>query len=280
MNRGGLIYIFNGTYNGFYFAAYIYSLFILITYLYLLPAYIYCLPPNPGACMNYTSAEIKTAFKNSIPVMTAYLFLGTAFGLTLDQAGFSWIWALFMSFFVYAGSLQYVLVPLMVQGISLPAVALMTVMVNIRHLFYGFSFIEDFNAMGRRKPYAIHTLTDETYSLLTGLDVEEGLDRHNVMFLITLMDQLYWIAGSVAGALIGRLIPWDITGIDFSMTALFTVVFTEQWLKANNHLPAVIGVLSSIFFLIVIGPDSFMLPSLLTTVALLMLARRRGLIDG
>lgn len=230
--------------------------------------------------MRYTKEEIKTAFKYSIPVMMAYLFLGTAFGLTLHQAGFSWIWAFFMSFFVYAGSMQFVLVPLMVQGISLPAVALMTLAVNIRHLFYGISFIEDFNAMGWRKPYAIHTLSDETYSLLTGLKAEAGVGRQNVMFLISLMDQMYWIIGSVAGTLIGQAIPWDLAGIDFSMTALFTVVFTEQWLKAKNHLPAVIGVVSSIFFLITIGPEGFMLPSLLTTVGSLMLAKRRGLIDG
>lgn len=230
--------------------------------------------------MRYSKDEIKTAFKYSVPVMMAYLFLGTAFGLTLSQAGFSWLWALFMSFFVYAGSMQFVLVPMMVEGISLPAAALMTVAVNIRHLFYGISFIEDFNAMGWRKPYVIHALTDETYSLLTGLKAEEGVDRHHVMFLISLMDQLYWIVGSVAGTLLGRAIPWDLTGIDFSMTALFTVVFTEQWLKAKNHWPAVIGVVSSIFYLMVLGPDSFMLPSLLTTVGLLLLARRRGLIDG
>lgn len=230
--------------------------------------------------MKYTKDELKTAFKYSIPVMTAYLFLGIAFGLTLYQAGFSWPWSLFMSGFIYAGSLQFVLVPLMAQGASLLSVVILTLAVNIRHLFYGISFVEEFNAMGRYKPYAIHALSDETYSLMTGLKAEKGVNRHRVMLLIAFLDQMYWIFGSVVGTLLGRAIPWDLTGIDFSMTALFTVVFTEQWLQAGSKLPAVIGLISSVFFRILIGPDGFMLPSLLTMVGLLMLAKRRGLIRG
>lgn len=226
--------------------------------------------------MNFTKAEIKFAYIHTIPVMMGYLFLGVAFGLVLDQAGFSWVWALFMSVFVYAGSLQFALVPLMAQGAGLWATVILSLLINIRHLFYGLSFIEKFNGAGRRKPYLIHALTDETYSLLTGLKIQEGLDRHNIMFLISLMDHCYWIAGSVAGTLIGQAIPWDLTGIDFSMTALFTVVFTEQWLGSKNHLPALVGLGSSIFFLMAVGPQGFMLPSLLTTVAFLIMAERRG----
>ena len=230
--------------------------------------------------MTFTKKEVAAAFKYTIPILMAYLFLGMAFGLVLNQAGFSWVWALFMSFFVYAGSMQFVLIPLMAQGAALPEVALLTLMVNIRHLFYGISFIEEFGFLGKLKPYMIHTLSDETYSVLTALEVKGGTDRRSVMFLVSLFDQGYWIIGSVAGALLGSAIPWDLTGIDFSMTALFTVVFTEQWLKAKNHLPAVIGVASSVFFLVVIGPARFMPPALLTTVGLLVIAQKRGIING
>lgn len=230
--------------------------------------------------MTFTKKDGAIAFKYTIPIMMAYLFLGTAFGLVLNQAGFSWVWALFMSFFVYAGSMQFVLIPLMAQRAALPEVALLTLMVNIRHLFYGISFIEEFSLLGKLKPYMIHTLTDETYSLLTALELEEGTDRRSVMFLVSLFDQGYWIIGSVAGALLGSAMPWDLTGIDFSMTALFTVVVTEQWINSKNHLPAVIGVASSIFYLIIIGPAQFMPPALLTTVGLLIIANKRGIIHG
>lgn len=230
--------------------------------------------------MQITRKQAAVAFKQTIPIMMAYMFLGTAFGLILDQAGFSWIWALFMSFYIYAGSLQFVLIPLMAQGAPLPEVALMALLVNLRHLFYGLSFLEEYGRMGRLKPYLIHTLTDETYSVLTGLEVTTGPDRRSSVFLISLFDQAYWIIGSVAGALLGSALPFDLTGIDFSMTALFTVVFTEQWLRAKNHLPALIGLASSLFFLILIGPGGFMPPALLTTTGLLILARRRGIING
>lgn len=230
--------------------------------------------------MRFTKKDFAVAFKYTIPIMTAYLFLGLAFGLVLNQAGFSWVWALFMSFYVYAGSMQFVLIPLMAQGAPLAEVAILTLMVNSRHLFYGLSFIEDFNSMGKLKPYMVHTLTDETYSVLTALEGQEGRDRRAVMFLISLFDHAYWIIGSLAGTLLGKVMPWDLSGIDFSMTALFTVVFTEQWLRAKNHVPAVIGVASSVFYLILVGPGNFMLPALITTVGLLIIAQRRGIVHG
>lgn len=230
--------------------------------------------------MTITKKEFNAAFRWTLPVMTGYLFLGTAFGLILNQAGFSWLWALLMSSYVYAGALQFLLVPLMAAGVSLWETAVLAFMVNIRHLFYGFSFLEDFARMGKLKPYMIHTLTDETYSVLTALDEEAGADRRGVMFLVSALDHCYWIIGSVAGALLGKAIPWDLAGIEFSMTALFTVVFVEQWLKAKTHLPALIGAGSGLLFLLIIGPQNFLPPALLATVGVLLLAGKRGFIHG
>ncbi len=229
--------------------------------------------------MKFTKKQFATAFKYTIPIMPAYLFLGMAYGLVLNQSGYSWAWALLISLFVYAGSMQFVLTPLMVTGAGLAEVALLTLMVNFRHFFYGISFIDEFSSMGKFKPYMVHSLTDETYSVLTALEAEEGHDQKPVMALISMLDQFYWVLGSVAGTLLGKAIPWNLAGIDFSMTALFTVVFAEQWLRAKNHAPALIGLASSVFYLIVLGPSRFMPPALLTSAALLILAQRRGIIN-
>lgn len=214
----------------------------------------------------------KFAFRQSLPVMFGYLFLGVAFGILLQQAGFGALWALLVSGLVYAGSLQFVLVGFLAQGAALPTVALMSLFINSRHLFYGLSFIERFKGMGRRKPYMIFSLTDETYSVLCGLDVPADMNEQDVMFLVALFDQLYWVAGSVLGALAGRL-PLDFTGIDFSMTALFLVIFLEQWKGAGSHLPALTGLICGAVFLLWLGPDAFLLPALAATVTVLLLAK-------
>ncbi len=160
-------------------------------------------------------------------------------------------------------------------GFSLLTVALMTLLINSRHLFYGLTFLEKFRSMGKRCPYMIFSLTDETYSLICSLDVPEEFSESDVLFHISLMDQCYWITGSVLGALIGQVLPFDTTGIDFAMTALFVVIFVEQWLNFPTHLPAVTGLVSSILCLILFGPSNFILPSLVFTVTILMYFRKR-----
>ncbi|WP_418666354.1 AzlC family ABC transporter permease [Allofournierella sp.] len=215
---------------------------------------------------------LKYAFRQSLPVMFGYIFLGVAFGILLQQAGFGALWALLISGFVYAGSLQFVLVGFLAQGAALPTVALMSLFINSRHLFYGLSFIDKFKAMGRRKPYMVFSLTDETYSVLCGMQPPAGVNEQDAMFLVALLDQLYWVAGSLLGALAGNL-PLDFTGIDFSMTALFLVIFLEQWRGSKSHLPALVGLASGVVFLLWLGPDAFLLPALAVAVAVLLLAK-------
>lgn len=215
----------------------------------------------------------RFAFRQSLGVLFGYVFLGTAFGILLRQAGFGALWSLAFSGLVYAGSLQFLLAGFLAAPTALPTVALMSLFINARHLFYGLSFIERFRSMGKKRPYMIFSLTDETYSVLCGMDeVPAGVDKNGAMFLVALLDQLYWVAGSLLGTFAGGL-PLDFTGIDFSMTALFLVIFLEQWRGAKSHLPALLGLGCGAVFLLALGPDNFLLPALCTTVAVLLLAR-------
>lgn len=215
----------------------------------------------------------RFAFRQSLGVLFGYVFLGTAFGILLRQAGFGALWSLAFSGLVYAGSLQFVLAGFLAAPTALPTVALMSLFINARHLFYGLSFIERFRSMGKKRPYMIFSLTDETYSVLCGMDeTPAGVDKNGAMFLAALLDQLYWVAGSLLGTLAGGL-PLDFTGIDFSMTALFLVIFLEQWRGAKSHLPALLGLGCGAAFLLALGPDHFLPPALCATVALLLLAR-------
>ena len=212
-----------------------------------------------GGTMN----ERLRAVKLTVPVMCGYLFLGT----TLAQAGFGPAWALMMSGLVYAGSLQFVMVPLMASGAELMTVAMTALMVNARHLFYGVSYIGRFRRMGKLRPYMIFSLTDETYSVFCSLPGEES---DGVMLRVALYDQLYWVTGSVAGALLAQGLPFDLTGIDFAMTALFIVICVERALNRSDRLPMAIGALCSVGALIVLGPDRFLAPALALTAALLI----------
>lgn len=216
----------------------------------------------------------KFAFRQTIPVLCGYLFLGLAFGLLLQEAGYNFVWAFFSSIFIYAGSMQFILVTFLSGSVSFLSVAVMTLSVNGRHIFYGLSFLERFKEMGKRYPYMIFSLTDETYSLLCGTKIPNEFNKSDVSFYMALLDHSYWIAGSTLGALLGEFIPFDMTGVDFAMTALFTVIFVEQWLAAKSHFPAILGAVSATACLIIFGADNFILPSLIVTVLGLLVWKR------
>ena len=223
----------------------------------------------------YKNKYIGFAFRQSIPVMLGYIFLGFAFGLLLQDAGYSFWWAFLISVVVYAGSMQFVLVSLLSGGAGLMYTALMTLFINGRHIFYGLSFVEKYKKMGKAYPYMVFSLTDETYSVLCGTKVPEGMDEGKVFFLISLLNQGYWVLGSVLGALAGSHIAFDSTGIDFSMTALFIVIVVEQWQEQKAHFAALLGGASGIVLLLVLGPDRFILPALCTCLVVLLVARER-----
>ena len=196
---------------------------------------------------------IRQAFYTSVPVMAGYVVLGTGFGILMRNAGYGVLWTAAMSAFIYAGSMQYVGVSLLTGGASVLTTALTTIMVNARHLFYSISMIDTYKDAGQFKPYMIFALTDETYSLLCDGTTPDGTEPNLYRFFVSLFNQCYWVSGSVLGSLLGTVLPFPTTGIEFSMTALFVAAFTEQWLTTKDHVPALTGLLSTLLCLLVFG---------------------------
>ncbi|MBR1496136.1 MAG: AzlC family ABC transporter permease [Oscillospiraceae bacterium] len=217
---------------------------------------------------------VKKAFLSSVPVMAGYLVLGIGFGILLRGAGYGVLWAFAMSAFIYAGSMQYVGIGLIAGGASVLTTALTTLMVNARHLFYSISMVDRYQHTGKYKPYLIFALTDETYSILC--DEKGGGDAATYWFLVSLFDHFYWVAGSVAGSLLGSVLPFSTAGIEFSMTALFVASFTEQWLAKRDHIPALTGLLCSLACLLIFGAERFLIPAMLAITLVLSLLRGRG----
>ncbi|MPW25713.1 branched-chain amino acid ABC transporter permease [Alkalibaculum sp. M08DMB] len=205
----------------------------------------------------------KAAFPYTIPVLMGYLFLGIAFGILLSSNGYHYIWAILMSVFIYAGSMQFVAVGLLTSIFDPLGTMLLTLMVNARHLFYGLSMITKFNDMGIKKFYMIFSLSDETYSLLCSTKSPKNLDKNWFYFFIALLNQSYWILGSAIGGIIGSLFTFNSKGVDFAMTALFVVIFINQWQSNTNHTPALIGVFASLLCLIIFGANNFIIPSMI-----------------
>ena len=218
---------------------------------------------------------LRAAFPMTIPVMVGYLFLGAAFGILLESKGYGFGWAALMSVIVYAGSMQFVAVDLLATGAGFLQVALMTLMVNIRHVFYGLSLLGKFQNFGAKKPYMIFSLSDETFSLLCSAEPPKNVDRSWFFFFIALLDQLYWIVGSVVGGLLGSSFSFNTQGIDFAMTALFVVIFVNQWRETKSHAPALAGLACSVVCLLLFGADNFILPALISMVVLLTVVRQR-----
>lgn len=216
----------------------------------------------------------RAAFPFTIPVLTGYLFIGIAFGVMYQEKGYNFLWAILMSVMVYAGSGQYLAVNFFAPGVSLFQVIFLEIMVNIRHIFYGLSLLERFQNMGKKKLYMIFSLTDETYSLFFITKVPKDVDEDKFMFAIALLDQIYWITGSAIGAIAGSLIPFDATGIDFAMTALFVVIFVEQWLTTKNHIPALTGLGAGLICLLIFGADNFILPTMICVMVILLSCRK------
>lgn len=217
----------------------------------------------------------RAALPRTLPVLAGYLVLGIAFGLLLNSIGLGVFWAAAMSILVYAGSAQFLAVSLIGASASLPQVALLTFLLNFRHFFYGLSMVSRYQGVGKRKLYLAFALSDETYAILAGALPPAQVDPADYYFAVSLLDQCYWVAGSLIGATVGQLITFDTTGVDFAMTALFVVLAVEQWKSARRHAPALFGVCCGEVCLLIFGPDLFLIPALAAIVALLLLFRRR-----
>ncbi len=224
---------------------------------------------------------LKKSFIDTIPVLTGYIVLGFGFGIILKTNGYS-IWlAIAMSVLIYAGSMQYVAVGLLTGGASILTTVLTTLMVNARHLFYGVSMLSKYRETGKKKPYLIFSLTDETYSLLCSDNkyFSETKDLNNYYLFVSLFNQCYWVLGTILGAVVGSIITFNTEGIDFALTALFITVFVEQWLSTKNHFPALLGILSSVLCLLIFKPDNFLIPSMIIIAIVLCLYNKKEVSD-
>ena len=220
-------------------------------------------------------ALVRAAFPHTIPVMTGYIFMGMAFGILLASKGYGPVWAFFMALTIYAGSGQFVGVGLMASGFDPLGAVLVTLMVNARHLFYGISMLERFKKYGPAKYYMIFALTDETFSLLSSVETPKGMDEEKFSLTISVLDQCYWVAGCTLGGLIGTAMPFSTVGIDFVMTALFVVIFLEQWRVPANRTPALIGLGVSVVCRLAFGPNLFILASMAVLVVVFSLSKSR-----
>lgn len=219
--------------------------------------------------------EFKQIFLKTIPIMVGYIVLSIGFGIYAKNAGISLIYVILMSVFVYAGSMQYVLVNLISSGVSLLTTALTTFMVNARHFFYGISMIDKYDGKDIRNPYLMFSLTDETYSLVCSSHIE-GIEDKTYYFYVSFFNQIYWIIGSILGSILGSVLTISTDGIEFSMTALFITVFMEQWLSQKNHIPALTGLVSSILCLFVFGRDNFLIPTMILITVSLLVQRKQN----
>lgn len=216
------------------------------------------------------SGTIRRALHDTIPVMTGYVVLGMGFGILLSTKGYGALWALAMCTVIYSGTMQFVALDMFTGGATLGACAGTSLMVSARHLFYGLSMVERYrNIHGLKKAYLIYALTDETYSLVCESDDED------YCFWVSLLDQSYWVTGSVLGALLGEVLTFNTMGIDFALTALFVSICTEQWLNSTSHYPAIIGLVASLMCLVIFGADGFLIPSMLAITVMLFALRGR-----
>lgn len=216
---------------------------------------------------------LEAAFPRTIPVMAGYLVIGFGYGLLLQSKGYNFLWAVLMCLTICGGSMQFVAVDLLASGAGVLTTAIMTLMIHARHLFYGLSMLAKYRGTGRIKPYLIFALTDETYSLVCTGEVPDGVDKNAFYLWITLLNQSYWVIGSAIGGIFGQVVSINTAGVDFAMTALFVVILTDNLLKQESRLPALVGVAVSLICLLLFGPGDFLIPSMMGIAAVLMVLR-------
>lgn len=223
-----------------------------------------------GVCRKALAA----AFPHTIPILAGFLFLGMAYGIYMNVSGFSFWWPMLMGLTIYGGSLEFVTVTMLLGSFAPVQTFAMTLMIQARHLFYGISMLEKYKGTGWKKFYLIFGMCDESFSINYTAEVPEGVDRGWFMFFVTLLNQCYWVSGAALGGLLGSFIPFDTEGLDFVMTALFVVIFLDQWLKEKKHYTALIGLAASAGCLLIFGADGFMIPTMVCIICLLTVFRR------
>ena len=218
---------------------------------------------------------LKAAFPHTIPIMTGFMFLGMAYGIYMNASGFSFIYPLCMSLLIYGGSLEFVAVEMLLSPFAPIQVFIMALLIQARHLFYGLSMLDKYKGIGWKKFYLIYGMCDGSFSVNYTADIPGDVDPGWFMFFVTLLDQFYWVASATFGGVIGSLLPINTEGISFVMTAMFVVIFMDQWLKEKNHTSSLLGLGISFLCLLVFGPDSFMIPTMFLIIVSLTLLRKK-----
>ena len=217
---------------------------------------------------------LKAASPSTIPIMTGFLFLGLSYGIYMNSCGFSFLYPMFMSMTIFAGSMEFVTCNMLLGAFAPFQAFVMTLMVNAKHIFYGISMLDRFKGLGPKKIYLIFGMCDETFSVNYTANIPDDVDKGDFMFFVTLLNQFYWVFGATLGGLLGSLIKFNTKGIDFVMVAMFVVIFLEQWLKDKTHINSLIGLVISVVCLIIFKADNFILPSMICILAVLTLIRK------
>lgn len=217
---------------------------------------------------------LAAAFPHTVPILAGFLFLGIAYGVYMRTAGFSAIYPIVMSMTIFAGSMEFVTVNLLLGAFDPLGAFGLTLMVNARHLFYGISMLDRYKGTGLKKAYLIFGMCDESFSINCTANVPPDVDRGWFMFFVTFLNQIYWVGGATLGGLFGSLITFNTEGLDFVMTALFVVIFLEQWFKEKQHYSALLGLGLSLICLLLLGGENFILPSMAAIILFLTLLRK------
>lgn len=217
----------------------------------------------------------QAAFPLTLPILAGFVLLGMSYGILMSSRGFSVLYPLFMSLLIFAGSAEFVTAGLLTAAFHPVNAFLMALMINARHLFYGISMLEKFRGTGWKKPYLIFGMCDESFSINCSARIPPDVDRGWFMTFVTLLNHLYWVCGAVLGGLIGKLVHFNTQGIEFVMAAMFIVIFLDQWMESRRHAPALIGLGISVACLAALGPERFMIPSMLLILLILTAARRK-----
>ena len=217
---------------------------------------------------------LKAAFPYTIPIFAGFWFLALAYGIYMNVSDFSFWYPMAMSAIIYGGSLEFVAVSMLLSPFAPVQTFLMTLMIQARHLFYGISMLDKYKHLGAKKLYIIYAMCDETFSVNYTAKIPDGVDRGWFYFFVSLLNQIYWVSGATIGGLLGSLIHFDTTGLDFIMTAMFVVIFMEQWMKEKHHFSELIGLIAAVWCLLIFGADNFMIPTMVCILAALSFLKK------
>ncbi len=216
---------------------------------------------------------LKAAFPHTIPIFAGFWFLGMTYGIYMNVSGFSFWYPMLMSLTIFAGSMEFVTVSLLLGAFDPLQALVMTLMINARHLFYGISMLEKYRGNGLKDIYLIFGMCDESFSINYTAEIPVGVDKGWFMFFVTLLNHFYWVFGATLGGIFGSLIHFNTEGLDFVMTAMFVVIFMEQWMKEKNHASAYAGIVISLLCLLAFGAENFMIPAMTGILGVLTLLR-------